>query len=293
MDTLHRWFDHWLHGVRNGIMNEPRADVEIGPVQWVKQRDWPAPFAIKASLRPSADGSLGLRPAARNSTASFTDLAMSETDMVADVGTAHPGRVAFTTGALRLDLRLSGTPTADLRVKLDKPTSNLTALLVDFGDTTRVDWRRGQGITTLTEEDCHGESTAADDACYRKVVTNLANRPLEIVARGWIDVQNRQSLSQATPLPVGTYGTVRWLTLPQDYTFKKGHRIGLVIAGTDSTYTDEAGTGANVTVDLARSSVSVPFVLGTPLADVPQDTAKFRGPERVELPQPEPEFQFF
>jgi X-Pro dipeptidyl-peptidase len=39
--------------------------------------------------------------------------------------------------------------------------------------------------------------------------------------------------------------------------------------------------------------VSVPFVLGTPLADVPQDTAKFRGPDRVELPQPEPEFQFF
>ncbi|MGP4098169.1 Xaa-Pro dipeptidyl-peptidase [Nonomuraea sp. KM90] len=293
VDTLHRWFDYWLHGVRNGIVNEPRADVEIAPAQWITQRDWPAPFALKASLRPSADGSLGLRPAARNSTASFTDVAMSENDMVADVGTANPGRVAFTTGALPLNLRLSGTPTADLRVKLDKPTSNLTALLVDFGEDTRVDWRRNQGITTLTEEDCHGESTADDDACYRKVVTNVATRPLEIVARGWIDVQNRDSLSQSAPLPVGTYGKVKWLTLPQDYTFKKGHRIGLVVAGTDSTYTDEAGTGANVTIDLAKSSVTVPFVLGTPLADVPQDKAKFRGPDRIELPAPEPEFQFF
>jgi X-Pro dipeptidyl-peptidase len=293
VDTLHRWFDFWLHGVRNGITNEPRADVEIGPARWTAQRDWPAPFALKASLRPAPDGTLGLKPAARNTTASFTDLAMSESDMTAEVGTANPGRVAFTTGALPLDLRLSGTPTADLRVKLDKPTSNLTALLVDFGADTRVDWRRGQGITTLAEEDCHGESTASDDACYRKVVTNVATRPLEIVARGWIDVQNRTSLSQATPLPVGTYGTVKWLTLPQDYTFKKGHRIGLVIAGTDSTYTEEAGTGANVTVDLARSSVVVPFVLGTPLADVPKDTATFRGPERLDLPQPEPEFTFF
>jgi X-Pro dipeptidyl-peptidase len=293
VDTLHRWFDHWLLGVRNGITQEPRADVEIGPAQWISQRDWPAPFALKASLRPAADGTLGLKPAARNSTASFTDLALSETDMVADVGTANPGRVAFTTGALPLSLRLSGTPTADLRVKLDKPTANLTALLVDFGESTRVDWRRGQGITTLTEEDCHGESTAADDACYRKVVTNVATRPLEIVARGWIDVQNRGSLSQATPLPVGTYGTVKWLTLPQDYTFRKGHRIGLVIAGTDSTYTGEAGTGATVTVDLARSSVVVPFVLGTPLADVPKDSATFRGPERLDLPEPDPEFQFF
>ncbi|MEU6725392.1 Xaa-Pro dipeptidyl-peptidase [Nonomuraea wenchangensis] len=293
VDTLHRWFDHYLHGVRNGIAQEPRADVEIGPAQWITQRDWPAPLALKASLRPAADGSLGLRPAARNSTATFTDLAMSENDMVADVGTAHPGRVAFTTGALPLDLRLSGTPTADLRVKLDKPTANLTALLVDFGESARVDWRRGQGITTLTEEDCWGESTAADDGCYRKVVTNVATRPLEIVARGWIDVQNRDSLSQPKPLPVGTYGTVKWLTLPQDYTFRKGHRIGLVIAGTDSTYTGERGTGATVTVDLSRSSVAVPFVLGTPLADVPQDKARFHGPDRVELPQPEEGFTFF
>ncbi|GAA3693118.1 Xaa-Pro dipeptidyl-peptidase [Nonomuraea antimicrobica] len=293
VDTLHRWFDHWLHGVRNGITQEPRADVEIGPAQWITQRDWPAPFALKASLRPASDGSLGLRPAARNSTATFTDVAMSETDMVADVGTANTGRVAFTTGALPLDLRLSGTPTADLRVKLDKPTANLTALLVDFGEATRVDWRRNQGITTLTEEDCQGESTAADDACYRKVVTNVATRPLEIVARGWIDVQNRDSLSQAKPLPTGTYGTVKWLTLPQDYTFRKGHRIGLVLAGTDSTYSDETGTGAKVTVDLSKSSVSVPFVLGTPLADVPKDTARFRGPEKLDLPAPENEFTFF
>ncbi|MCK2217650.1 Xaa-Pro dipeptidyl-peptidase [Actinomadura sp. ATCC 31491] len=293
VDTLHRWFDYWLHGVRNGILQEPRADVEVGPAQWISQRDWPAPFAIKASLRPAADGSLGLRPAAKDSTATFTDVALSENDMVADVGTANPGRVAFTTGELPLDLRLSGTPTADLRVKLDKPTANLTALLVDFGESARVDWRRGQGITTLTEEDCWGESTAADDGCYRKVVTNVATRPLEVVARGWIDVQNRDSLSEAAPLPAGTYGKVKWLTLPQDYTFRKGHRIGLVIAGTDATYSEESGTGATVTVDLAKSSVVVPFVLGTPLTDMPQDKARFHGPDRVELPQPEAKFQFF
>ncbi|MEV4563884.1 Xaa-Pro dipeptidyl-peptidase [Nonomuraea sp. NPDC049419] len=293
VDTLHRWFDHWLHGVRNGITNEPRADVEVAPAKWITQRDWPAPYALKVPLRPSADGTLGLKPAKRNSTASFTDVRMSENDMVADVGTAKPGRVAFTTGPLPLSLRLSGTPTADLRVKLDKPTANLTALLVDFGTDTRVDWRTGQGITTLTEESCHGESTADDDACYRKVVTNVATRPLEIVARGWIDVQNRDSLSQAKPLTPGTYGTVKWLTLPQDYTFRKGHRIGLIVAGTDGTYTGEQGTGANVTLDLTKSSVSVPFVLGTPLADVPKDATTFRGPEKLDLPEPEPGFHFF
>lgn len=293
VDTLHRWFDHWLHGVRNGIMTEPRADVQVGPTQWIRQRDWPAPFAAKVALRPAADGSLGLDRAAKGATATFADVAMEEEDMIADVGTAKPGRVAFTTGPLPLSLRLSGTPTADLRVKLDKPTANLTALLVDFGTAARLDWRRGQGITTLTEEDCHGESTAADDACYRKVVTNVAERPAEIVARGWIDVQNRSSLSSPSPLPAGTYGTVRWQTLPHDYTFRKGHRLALVIAGTDADYSSEQGTGANVTLDLSASNVSVPFALGTPLADVPKDRTTFRGPERFELPEPDREFSFF
>ncbi|MEU7744490.1 Xaa-Pro dipeptidyl-peptidase [Nonomuraea sp. NPDC049158] len=290
VDTLHGWFDYWLQGVRNGIMNAPRADVQTGPTQWITQRDWPAPFATNVPLRPAADGSLGLVAARRDASASFTDVPLDEEEMIADVGTAKPGRVAFTSGALPLDLRLSGTPTADLRVKLDKPAANLTALLVDFGEANRVDWGRGQGITTLAEEDCHGDSTAADDACYRKVATNTVTRPAEIVARGWIDVQNRDSLTASSPLPVGTWGRVKWQTLPHDYTFRKGHRIALVVAGTDSTYTSEAGTGANVTLDLARSSVIVPFTQGAPLVDVPKDTTQFRGPARIDLPEPENSF---
>lgn len=290
VDTLHRWFDHWLYGVRNDIMTEPRADVQLSPTTWIKQRDWPAPFATKVPFRPAPDGSLGLLAAAKGATAAFTDVSMTEEQMVADIGTAKPGRVAFTTGALPVDLRLSGTPTVDLRVALDKPTSNLTALLVDLGEDTRVDWRRGLGITTLTEESCHGESTALDDACYKKTVTNVATRPLEIVARGWIDAQNRNSLTEQEPLTPGTFAKVKWDTLPHDYTFKKGHRLALVVAGTDADYSEETGTGANVTVDLAKSRVIVPLVLGTPLGDVPKDKVKFRGPQQLDLPEPENAF---
>lgn len=241
-------------------------------------------------FRPGADGSLGLLPAAKGATATFTDVLQSEEAMVADLGTAKPGRAAFTTGALPLDLRLSGTPTIDLRLTADRPAANLTALLVDLGEDTRVDWRRGAGITTLAEEDCHGESTALDDGCYRKTVTNVATRPLEIVARGWIDAQNRDSLSEQSPLTPGQYAKVKWDTLPHDYTFKKGHRLALVIAGTDANYSGDPATGANVTLDLSKSRVLVPLVLGTPLGDLPKDKVKFHGPQRADLPEPENSF---
>jgi X-Pro dipeptidyl-peptidase len=293
VDTLHGWFDYWLLGVKNEIMREPRADVQTSLNSWITQRDWPAPLALKIPFRPAADGSFGLIPAKKGQTTTFTDVRQSEDAMVADVGTVKPGRASFTTGALPLDLRLSGTPVVDLRVALDKPTSNLTALLVDFGEDTRVDWRRNQGVTTLDEESCHGESTAADDACYKKTVTNLATRPLEIVARGWIDVQNRQSLSTSSPLTPGTYGQVKWETLPQEYIFKKGHRLGLVVAGTDSTYSGEPATGANVTIDLSQSRVQIPLALTLLTSrDVPKDTARWQGPQQLNLPVPE-ENEFF
>ncbi|MEV7964950.1 Xaa-Pro dipeptidyl-peptidase [Sphaerisporangium sp. NPDC088356] len=287
VDTLHRWFDFWLLGVQNGIMREPRADVQTTPTGWITQPDWPAPLAVKIPLYPAADGSLGLLPAKKNTTATFTDVRQSEDAMVADVGTEKPGQVAYTTGALPVDLRLSGTPVVDLRVALDKPTSNLTALIVDFGEDTRVDWRRGQGVTTLAEEDCHGESTASDDGCYKKVVGNVATRPLEIVARGWIDAQNRDSLSTSSPMTPGQYATVKWETLPQDYIFKKGHRLALVIAGTDSNYSGERATGANVTIDLSKSKVQFPLALGSLLLDLAKDKVKWHGPQQLTLPVPE------
>ncbi|WP_308169929.1 Xaa-Pro dipeptidyl-peptidase [Acrocarpospora catenulata] len=291
VDTLHRWFDYWLVGVDNGIMKEPRADVQVGPTDWITQKDWPAPAASTHFFRPAADGSLNLKPARNGETATFTDQRLSENTMVANVGTVHPGRVAFTTGELPRDLRLSGTPVVDLTVALDKPTANLTALLVDFGDDDRIDWRRGQGITTLTTESCHGESTAADDGCYRTVVTNMVNRPLEIVARGWIDVQNRDSLTESAPLTPGTYAQVKWATLPQDYVFKKGHRLGLVIAGTNSTYSGETATGTNVTIDLHRSRVEIPLVLGVGHAlnngDLTRDNGSWFGPGHIDLPVPD------
>lgn len=45
--------------------------------------------------------------------------------------------------------------------------------------------------------------------------------------------------------------------------FKAGHRLGLVLTGTDADLTTgETGTGADVTLDLAGTSVSLPLLAG-------------------------------
>ncbi|GAA4242146.1 Xaa-Pro dipeptidyl-peptidase [Actinomadura meridiana] len=303
VDTLHKWFDHELLNVRNRVMDEPRADIEIGPDQWITQEDWPSPAASAVTLRPAADGSLGPAQAPEGATASFTDAPGSgrtgtpEGQMVSDPGTAKAFRSAFVSGPLPDTSRLSGTPSASLRIKLDKPTANLTALLVDYGDDTRVDYLGdGAGIRTLTTEDCHGEATAADDGCYKKTQVTTVRSAVNVVARGWLDAQNHQSLSDPTPLVPGRYYDVRWETLSQEYVLKKGHRLGLILAGTDSDYNIETATGAKVTVDLHGSSISVPLVAGGRHhhgggALVPQAVTPWRGPSNVTLPVQERQFR--
>jgi X-Pro dipeptidyl-peptidase len=291
VDTLHQWFDHWLWKLPNGVMKQPRADVEVAPDQWAAQSDWPAPHTRALSLRPQADGTLGLTAGA--GTGTYSDTKQAEGDDVSDPTTAKPYRLAYTTPPLKRDVRLSGTPQVSLKIKLDRPTANLGALLVDYGTDTRVNYLgAGSGVKTLTTEDCRGESTAADDACYKKVVTDTVTSDVNVVTRGYLDAQNRLSLSHASPLTPGRIYSVRWDTLPQDYRFKAGHRLALVLIGTDADTQDDAATGAAVTVDLAGSKVTLPVIVGgTPSESTFSAEQTWRGPTHVVLPMQPHDFR--
>ena len=43
VDTLHRWFDHYLFGVANGINTEPAVTIENEKDVWGNYADWPIP----------------------------------------------------------------------------------------------------------------------------------------------------------------------------------------------------------------------------------------------------------
>ncbi|MEU7900952.1 CocE/NonD family hydrolase [Nonomuraea sp. NPDC049152] len=270
VNTLHQWFDHELMGIGNDIMRRPRADVQLGPDRWITQADWPAPAARTTTLRPQRDGSLGRKPS--TGTGSYLDTLQSETATATDPATVNPNRLAYLTPPLKNATRLSGTPSVSLRLKLDKPTANLGVMLVDYGTDTRInhseigaDPHRAYGFKFLDSDDCVGQGTADDDGCYRRAVDNTVTSDFNVVTRGIMDAQNHTSLSRQTPLKPGRPYQITWKMLPQDYEFKAGHRLGLVLTGTNADLgTAEPGTGAKVTVDLAGTSITLPLVTGTP-----------------------------
>ncbi len=202
--TLHRWMDHWLYGVDNGIMAEPRVDIQRPDSAWESYDRWPQPGSRAQRLWLTAGG-LASRPAPRGATERFTD---------------GESQLAFSAEPTEQPLRLSGTPRLEVTISADRTGTPLTALLVAYGPGVRP--------TVLT--------------------------------RGSIDTQNRYSLSQAVPLDPGRDYQVSWTLHPLDVVVPAGHHLGLVLRANDPGMIVPDPAGATVTVQLRRSSMTLPIV---------------------------------
>ena len=255
VDTLHQWFDYWLQGLPNGIMSKPPVTVETGPGTWADQPTWPAPGS-RATQAPLGAGTLGGAPA--TGTRSFTDKPqLTEAAAVTTPQATQPGRLVFLSGALTADLRISGTPAVTLKVRVNKPTTELTARLVDYGSASRVDPDRG-GVHRLSTQSCWGDSVTADNACYPDFAEDVATKDLSVVTRGWMDAAHAATLRETRPLRPGQWYPVRIPLQAADAVIPAGHVVGLVITGSDEVLNPPATTGATVDVDLAGSVLDLP-----------------------------------
>ncbi|MFD5839916.1 Xaa-Pro dipeptidyl-peptidase [Streptomyces chartreusis] len=265
--TLHRWFDHELLGYDNGIDREPMADIERHPDQWVTSAVWPPRGTDTATLRPAKGsqagvGTLGLRPG--KGTETFTDDPQhSETDWATQIDASTPDKAGFTTGPLTRDLRLSGSSEVTVTATPSTSTAHLSAVLVDLGpDTIRDYAASGEGITTLTDRTCWGASTAGDSACFKETKARTADVDHTVVSRGWADLGNYASDHKGVPLTPGKAYTITLDLAATDHVVPAGHRLALIVAGTDKDLIDPPSTRPTLTLDLSRTKARVPLVGG-------------------------------
>ena len=120
VDTLHRWFDLWLQGVPNGIMDEPKVDIEIAADTFETASDWPVPGRADDDvfLRGTAPGTpatSALSSGGATDTLSWTDApGQSENTMMNNPLGSQTNRRVFLSPELTTDLRISGTPVIDI-----------------------------------------------------------------------------------------------------------------------------------------------------------------------------------
>ncbi|MFD5117475.1 Xaa-Pro dipeptidyl-peptidase [Streptomyces sp. NPDC058391] len=269
VSTLHRWFDHYLLGYDNGVDREPMADIERAPDRWSTDRVWPPRTADTTTLRPGKGsapgvGTLGRTPARPGSTETFTDdPRLGESDWAADIDRATPAKSGFITRPLSRDLRLSGSGTVTVTATPSTSTAHLSAVLVDLGpDTIRDYGATGEGITTLTERTCWGPSTTADSSCYRETAARTADVGHTVFSRGWADLGTYASAGHGRPLTPGKPYTLTLELAASDHVVPAGHRLALIIGGTDQGLIDPPSTTPTLTVDLATTAARLPLVGG-------------------------------
>ncbi|MEU1148041.1 Xaa-Pro dipeptidyl-peptidase [Streptomyces sp. NPDC005863] len=266
--TLHRWFDHELLGYDNGIDREPMADIERSPNHWTTDRVWPPRGTHTVNLRPAKDtspgvGTLGTRPG--KGTETFTDdPRLSETEWAARIDTPTPAKAGFVSRPLARDLRLSGSSTVTVTATPTTRTAHLSAVLVDVGpDTIRDYAAAGEGITTLPERTCWGASTTGDSSCFKETRAKTADVDYTVFSRGWADLGHWADAGHGRPLTPGKPHTITLDLAASDHVVPKGHRLALIIAGTDKNLIEPPADRPTLTLDLARTSAKLPLAGGS------------------------------
>ncbi|MFV0126776.1 Xaa-Pro dipeptidyl-peptidase [Streptomyces sp. HMX112] len=271
--ALHRWFDHYLLGYDNGTDREPMAHIERAPDRWTTDRVWPPRTTRPTTLRPGAGtaagvGTLGLTPARPGTTETFTDdPRLSEIEWASAVDTPTPAKAAFLSRPLGRALRLSGSSTVTVTATPSTTSAHLSAVLVDVGpDTIRDYAAAGEGITTLAERTCWGASTAGDSACYKETQARKAAVDFTVFGRGWADLGNWADERRGRPLTPGRPYTITLDVAATDHVVPAGHRLALIIGGTDAGLIEpppgSAGSPPALTLDLARTRAGLPLVGG-------------------------------
>ncbi|MFG3254542.1 CocE/NonD family hydrolase [Streptomyces sp. NPDC048172] len=183
-----RWFDHWMRGADNGIMDEPRlrawmpdsapvgTDREARPGRWVAEPSWPAPGVTEARTplaELSHEGTALLRSpltlgAASGDFLKFGDVPGQYTDQAADDGRS----ACFTGEVLTETVEILGAPSVTLRVTSDRPQAQLAVRLCEVfpdGSSKLVT----TGLLNLTHRDGHAEPTPLEPGRTYEVTVPL------------------------------------------------------------------------------------------------------------------------
>jgi X-Pro dipeptidyl-peptidase len=302
VNTLHRWFDHYLYGVANGITGEPAVTIEDEKDVWGNYADWPIPGTQNVDLYLRAStGTVGTIGAVAGGgvadAQSYVANGANENTLM-NLTSAVPNqgnKRVYMTAPLTKDIRLSGTAGADLAASLGADQSNLSVIIADQSDTPFQQVSRGdEGVTNDVDgkrscwgatgaggpecvdvgDECTASAIEIDTACYLNVfkpeVTipfdhpNVNNRMLMWrVTRGVLDSSNRESLSVEKRVKPGEVNRFKFPALPNEHIFKAGHRIVVIVAGTNTSQASATGNqNVPVTLDTRTSKVTLPVVGG-------------------------------
>ena len=236
----HRWFDYWLKGIDNGIMDEPPIHYAVmddpGDWNWTSADDWP-PAEAEEITWYLAGGPSG-------SVESVNDGALSsDAPAVGDAMDRYNVDLTTTTGTTtRWDNAVGGAPlmiypdlTPNDARALTYTTPPLDADVNVTGHPVVTLWvssstNDADVIVLLEEVDVAGVSHYVSEGVLRASHRGLAEAPWDNLGLPF----QRSFAEDVEPLPDGEPGELVMDLQPTATVFNAGHRIRVTIMGADA-----------------------------------------------------------
>jgi len=214
-ETL-RWWDCWLKGIDNGIMDEPEYRVWMQesvrpatwraehPGRWVAEPCWPSPNIENRVFHLNGDSGLGDTAAEAGEVLIHTPMTMGARqgewcqyglvpDAPADQREDDGCSVVFETDPLAEAVEIMGAPVLELDVSADRPDAFLIARLCDVapdGASTRITY----GALNLTHRESHEHAKALEPGKTYRVRLQLNDIAQQVPAGHRIRVALSNSL---------------------------------------------------------------------------------------------------
>jgi uncharacterized protein len=212
-----RFFDYWLKGIDNGIMNEPQIYYyTVGApegTEWRFTSRWPLPNERATEYFLHAGGALGTKaPAGAVGKDDYTvsydvtcpkPVGLGQTCVLDDKG------ITYTSAALTADMELTGHPVVHLWVSSTAKEGNFFAYLEDVAP--------------------DGGAKIITDGRLRGSLRKLNTPPYSFMGLPW----HRSFQEDALEFFPGRPEELVFDCLPLSYIFGSGHRIRLTITGAD------------------------------------------------------------
>ncbi|MEG0306442.1 MAG: Xaa-Pro dipeptidyl-peptidase [Clostridium sp.] len=258
---MHMWLDYWLYDIENGVMEEvPNVLVQsnVDQDKWLSSTNWPAEknelkkFDIEevdeiVNFVDDLSATVYDREK-KNLNQWLDELVMSDS-----IESGH--FIKYIGEELESEARISGEIQVSFSAAIDKETAILSAMLVDYGEDNRMlvsqEVAEKDGITW-------GLNTPKSDV--KKFAFEEKPSKYRVISRGWMNAQNRKCVWNKEEIEVGTFYDYSFKMIPMDYTVKPGHRLGVILYGTDTQATQRPFIKTEVKIKSKSISVEIPFV---------------------------------
>ena len=139
----------------------------------------------------------------------------------------------------------------DLRLKLNDTKGMLSAQVLDFGSKKRL-----TDVSTLLEPKTidRGRNFMLDD--LRDLT--LVDKPYQVVTKGFMNLQNRQQLTEINSVIADEWFRVELRLQPTIYDFEAGDTLRLVLYSTDFEHTVRDNREVSYTINLEKSHLYLP-----------------------------------